>query len=108
MRKEHTQESESGFISAEAAVEEIKQSAYPYVAWIPGGRAYIDDTFDKWEEARQSHRKEADELVRDTYNRFCDLAENGVSFEAGYELMSNLTKRVAELSGGSVQRQTLS
>lgn len=87
--------------SADDAVSYIKQFAYSYVAWIPGGRAYVDTAFNDWAKVRENHKEEADQLVNDAYKQFQDVAKAGLSLEAmskAYEVIADLTKKVANLS----------
>ncbi|KAI6781615.1 uncharacterized protein J7T54_005326 [Emericellopsis cladophorae] len=88
--------------NADQAVDSIKQFAYSYVAWIPGGRAYVDTAFNDWEKVRQNHKEEADKLVSDAYKQFQDIAKSGLSLETAskaYEVLAGLAKKVADLSG---------
>ena len=91
--------------NADEAVSSIKQFAYSYVAWIPGGRQYVDTIFDDWEAIRKNHKDEADQIVNDAYKKFQDLSKSGLSLESAtkaYEILAELTKRVAELSGEAI------
>jgi len=87
--------------SADEAVNSIKQFAYSYVGWIPGGRAYVDTAFDDWEKVRQNHREDADQIVNDAYKGLQDLSKSGLSLETGskaLEILADLSKKVANLS----------
>merc|ERR1712000_665539 len=100
--KEAAQKLQEKTPNADQAVDSIKQFAYSYVAWIPGGRAYVDTAFDDWEKVRQNHKEEADKLVNDAYKQFQDVAKSGLSLETAskaYEVLADLTKKVADLSG---------
>ncbi|KAG9256202.1 uncharacterized protein F5Z01DRAFT_498461 [Emericellopsis atlantica] len=100
--KEAAQKLQEKTPNADQAVDSIKQFAYSYVAWIPGGRAYVDTAFDDWEKVRQNHKEEADKLVSDAYKQFQDVAKSGLSLETAskaYEVLADLAKKVADLSG---------
>merc|ERR1712000_484719 len=66
--------------NADEAVSSIKQFAYSYVSWIPGGRQWVDKEFQ-------------------------DLSKSGLSLETAskaYEVLADLSKQVAELSGDAI------
>lgn len=91
--------------SADQAVDSIKQFAYSYVGWIPGGRAYVDVAFDDWEKVRKNHKEEADQLVNDAYKQFQELSKSGLSLETAskaYDVLADLAKKVASLSGDAI------
>ncbi|CAM1508013.1 Fc.00g048610.m01.CDS01 [Cosmosporella sp. VM-42] len=88
--------------SADQAIDSIKQFAYSYVGWIPGGRAYVDAVFKDWETVRENHREEADKLVNDAYKQFQDVSKSGFSLETvskAYDVFADLAKKVADLAG---------
>merc|ERR1712000_508383 len=91
--------------NADEAVSSIKQFAYSYVSWIPGGRQWVDKAFEDWEAIRKEHKEEADEIVNDAYKKFQDLSKSGLSLETAskaYEVLADLSKQVAELSGDAI------
>ncbi|KAI5461546.1 hypothetical protein BGZ63DRAFT_386068 [Mariannaea sp. PMI_226] len=91
--------------TADEAVNSIKQFAYSYVGWVPGGRAYVDTAFDDWEKVRKNHREEADKLVNEAYKRFQDVSKSGFSLETAsraFDVLADLTKKVADLAGDAI------
>ncbi|WYZ43943.1 hypothetical protein EsH8_VII_000379 [Colletotrichum jinshuiense] len=91
--------------SADQAIDYIKQFAYTYVGWIPGGRSYVDTAFNDFETVRQNHREEADEIINDAYKQFQDVAKAGLSLEAvhkAYEVLADISKKIASLSGDAI------
>lgn len=91
--------------NADEAVSSIKKFAYSYVAWIPGGREYVDAAFDDWEAIRKNHKDEADEIINDAYKKFQELSKSKFNLETAsraYEILTDLSKRVAELSGEAI------
>lgn len=91
--------------SADEAVNYIKEFAYSYVGWIPGGRAYVDAAFDDWEKVRENNKEEADKLVNDAYKQFQDLSKSGLSLETlhkAYDVLADLSKKVAALAGDAI------
>ncbi|KAK7421313.1 hypothetical protein QQX98_002207 [Neonectria punicea] len=91
--------------SPDQAISSIKEFAYSYVGWIPGGRAYVDAAFDDWEKVRKNHREEADELVNEAYKKFQEVSKHGLSLETAskaYEVLADLSKKVASLAGDAI------
>ncbi|KAF5665795.1 hypothetical protein FCIRC_10377 [Fusarium circinatum] len=90
---------------ADQAVNYIKEFAYSYVGWIPGGRAYVDAAFKDWEKVRENNKDEADKLVNDAYKQFQDLSKSDLSLETAskaYDVLADLTKKVANLAGDAI------
>ncbi|KAL7930503.1 hypothetical protein V8C35DRAFT_312833 [Trichoderma chlorosporum] len=91
--------------SSSEAVNSIKQFAYSYVGWIPGGRAYVDAAFKDWETVRKEHGKEADQLVNDAYKQFQDISKSGLSLETAsraYDVLADLAGKIANLAGDAL------
>ncbi|KAF4470508.1 hypothetical protein FALBO_2562 [Fusarium albosuccineum] len=90
---------------AEQAVNYIKEFAYSYVGWIPGGRAYVDAAFNDWEKVRENNKDEADKLVNDAYKQFQDLSKSGLTLDTAYkayDVLADLTKKIANLAGDAI------
>ncbi|KAK1985860.1 hypothetical protein LZ30DRAFT_707285 [Colletotrichum cereale] len=91
--------------SADQAIDYIKQFAYSYVGWIPGGRAYVDTAFNDFETVRKNHKEEADEIVNDAYKQFQEVAKAGLSLDAvqkAYEVLADISKKIASLGGDAI------
>ncbi|KAM5344979.1 hypothetical protein ACJ41O_010841 [Fusarium nematophilum] len=91
--------------SADQAVSSIKEFAYSYVGWIPGGRAYVDAAFSDWDKVRENNKDEADKLVNDAYKQFQDLSKSGLSLETAYkayDVLADLSKKIANLAGDAL------
>ncbi|KAL6797062.1 hypothetical protein J3E68DRAFT_426585 [Trichoderma sp. SZMC 28012] len=91
--------------SASQAVDSIKQFAYSYVGWIPGGRGYVDAAFKDWETVRKEHGDEADKLVNDAYKQFQDISKSGLSLETAsraFEVLADLASKIASLAGDAI------
>ncbi|KAI8659752.1 hypothetical protein LRP88_06315 [Fusarium phalaenopsidis] len=91
--------------TAEQAVNNIKEFAYSYVGWIPGGRAYVDAAFNDWDKVRENNKDEADKLVNDAYKQFQELSKSGLSLETAYkayDVLADLSKKVANLAGDAI------
>jgi len=91
--------------SADQAIDYIKQFAYSYVAWIPGGRQYVDTAFKDFETVRQNHREEADQIVNDAYRQFQDVAKSGLSMETAskaFDVLADVGKKIGALAGDAI------
>ncbi|OAA38366.1 hypothetical protein NOR_06756 [Metarhizium rileyi] len=87
--------------SADEAVESIRQFAYSYAVWIPGGRGYVDAAFKDWETVRDSHGAEVDAIVSDTYKKLGDVSKAGLSLDTAsraVDVLADMARRIAELS----------
>lgn len=87
--------------SADQAVDSIKQFAYSYVAWIPGGREYVDLAFKDWEAVRKNHAGEADQIVNDAYKKLQGISKKGLSLDTAsqaLDVLADFSKRLASLS----------
>ncbi|KUI65181.1 hypothetical protein VM1G_00605 [Cytospora mali] len=86
---------------ADQTIKYIKDFCYSYVAWIPGGRQYVDVVFKDLETVRKNHRDEADRLLNDAYKQFQDVSKSGLSMEALrklYDVLTDLSVKIADLS----------
>ncbi|KAK7741984.1 hypothetical protein SLS53_004567 [Cytospora paraplurivora] len=86
---------------ADQTIKYIKDFAYSYVAWIPGGRQYVDVVFKDIETVRKNHRDEADRLLNDAYKQLQDVSKSGLSLETVrklYDVLADLSVKVADLS----------
>ncbi|KAK1636388.1 hypothetical protein BDP81DRAFT_350365 [Colletotrichum phormii] len=91
--------------SADEAIDYIKQFAYSYVGWIPGGRSYVDSAFNDFETVRKNHKEEADKIIDDAYKHFQEVAKAGLSLEAvhkAYEVLADITQKLASLGGDAI------
>lgn len=91
--------------SSSEAVDYIKQFAYTYVGWIPGGRGFVDAAFQDWETVRKEHADEADKIVNDAYKKFQDISKSGLSLETAsraYDALADLAKQIANLMGDAL------
>lgn len=86
------------------AIDYLKQFSYSYVAWIPGGRQYVDAVFKDIETLRQDHGEEVNKIVSETYKQFQDLSKSGLSLETAtkaYDVLADFSKKVADLAGNA-------
>ncbi len=90
--------------NADQAIDSIKQFAYSYVGWVPGGRAYVDTVFKDVDSIRENQRGEAYQLVNDAYKQLQDVSKSGLSLETlskAYEVLADLSKKTANLAGNA-------
>ncbi|GAB1319831.1 Apolipoprotein/apolipophorin [Madurella fahalii] len=93
--------------NTDEAVDKIKQVCYSYVAWVPGGRQYVDAAFNDFAAIRENHSEEVDKIVDETYREFQDIARAGLSIEAAskaYDALTDLAKKLASLSGSAADQ----
>jgi hypothetical protein len=90
--------------TTDEAIDKIKQLCYSYVAWVPGGRQYVDTAFNDLATIRKNHGDEVDKIVSETYREFQDVARSGLSLETAskaYDALANLGKKLASLTGSA-------
>ncbi|KAH8891952.1 hypothetical protein GQ53DRAFT_746416 [Thozetella sp. PMI_491] len=88
--------------NADEAIDSVKQFAYSYAGWIPGGRAYVDTAFKDIETIRENQREQADELVRDARKQLAEVSKAGLSLAAlskAYDVLTDLSQKAANLAG---------
>lgn len=93
--------------STDEAIDRLKQFCYSYVAWIPGGRAYVDTAFEDLASIRERNSDEVDELVSETYKRIQDIAASGLSMESlskTYDALGDLTQKLGRLAGNTADQ----
>ncbi|KAJ3496740.1 hypothetical protein NLG97_g2437 [Lecanicillium saksenae] len=79
------------------AINYIKDLSYSYVAWIPGGRGFVDAAFKDVDAIRSKHGDEVDKIITDGYKQFQDLSKAGLSMETA-------TKAYDEKLGGNIDK----
>ncbi|CAK4031448.1 Hypothetical predicted protein [Lecanosticta acicola] len=85
------------------AIETLKQAAYKYAAFIPGGREWVDKIFKDLEIVRKNHSGEVDEIVKNAYGELKDTTKKGdVSLETLSAVWSILSKYLSQLGGLAV------
>ena len=90
--------------TTDEAIDKLKQVCYSYVAWVPGGRQYVDTAFNDLATIRENHGEEVDKIVSETYREFQDVAKSGLSLETAskaYDALANLGKKLASLTGSA-------
>ncbi|KAI5259535.1 hypothetical protein E4T42_00227 [Aureobasidium subglaciale] len=91
---------------ADDAINYVKEFAYSYVAWIPGGRKYVDTAFKDLDTLRQNHKDDVDKIIRETYSEFQEVSKNGFSRDSltkAMEALSNLSQKIGALAADAAQ-----
>ncbi|KAI0532918.1 hypothetical protein GGR58DRAFT_506913 [Xylaria digitata] len=86
---------------ADEAIKYIKEFAYSYVAWVPGGKQYVDTVFKDIETLKENHR-DVNEIVNGAYKQFQQLSRSGFSLETAsnaYNILADLSKKFGDLAG---------
>ncbi|KAI0431401.1 hypothetical protein F5Y09DRAFT_304815 [Xylaria sp. FL1042] len=89
----------------DGAIRYMKEFAYSYVSWVPGGRQYVDTVFKDVETLKENHRDEASQIVSDAYRQFQDLSKSGLSLETAskaYNILSDISKKFENLAGSAL------
>ncbi|KAI1194867.1 hypothetical protein F5X97DRAFT_309717 [Nemania serpens] len=90
---------------ADGAIKYIKEFAYSYVAWVPGGRQYVDTVFKDVETLKENHGEEVNQIVNDAYKQFQQLSKEGLSLEAAskaYNILTDLAAKFGDLTGNAL------
>ncbi|KAI1364164.1 hypothetical protein F5Y08DRAFT_219932 [Xylaria arbuscula] len=91
--------------NVDQAIQYMKEFAYSYVSWVPGGRQYVDTVFKDVETLKENHRDEVNQIVSDAYKQFQDLSKSGLSMETAskaYSILADLSKKFGKLAGGAL------
>jgi len=91
--------------STDDAIETVRNYAYTYVAFIPGGRGLVDTVFKDLDKVRESHGKEVDDLVRETYDDLSSVSKKGLSwnsFQDAVDVLEGFSRKISKLAAGSV------
>jgi len=87
--------------NVDQAIDSIKQFAYSYVAWVPGGRAYVDAAFKDLDTLREKHGDEVEKIVTDAYRRLQAVSKEGLSLNTAakvYDVLADVTKQLGSLA----------
>lgn len=90
---------------ADQAASYLKDLCYSYIAWIPGGRQYVDTAFRDLEKVRKNHKDEADAIMKDAYGRFKEVSKGGLSLDTArraLDVLADVASKVAELGGDAI------
>ncbi|KAI0526210.1 hypothetical protein F5B22DRAFT_584804 [Xylaria bambusicola] len=91
--------------NVDESIQYMKEFAYSYVSWVPGGRHYVDTVFKDVETLKENHREEVNQIVSDAYKQFQDLAKSGLSLETAskaYNILADLSKKFGKLAGSAL------
>ena len=91
--------------NTDQALDGLKQYAYTYVSWVPGGRGVVDTAFRDIDKVREKHGKEVDDIVRNTYDELRQIAQEGISMQSLQKTAGALNRfvsQIASIAGGSL------
>ena len=91
--------------STDDAIDTLRNYAYTYVAFIPGGRGLVDTVFQDLDKVREGHGKEVDDLVRETYDDLSSVSKKGLSwqsFQDAVDVLETFSRKISKLAAGSV------
>jgi hypothetical protein len=86
---------------ADQTINYIRDFCYSYVAWIPGGKSYVDTAFKDVDTVREKHRDEVDQILSEAYKQFQDVSKSGLSLETvskAFEVLADLSKKIGSLA----------
>ena len=89
------------------ALQWLKQTAYSYAAFIPGGRGYVDTVFKDISAIQEKHGDEVNQIVRDAYEDFRGLSNEGLSADTAYKawgILEKHVKRIGDLASDSMEQ----
>ena len=89
------------------ALQWLRQTAYSYAAFIPGGRGYVDTVFNDISAIQEKHGGEVDQIVRDAYDDFKGISNEGLSAATAYKawgILEKHMKRIGELASDSLEQ----
>jgi len=93
--------------STDDAINAVKNFCYSYVAWVPGGRQYVDAAFKDLESIREKNGDDVDNIVKETYAKFQDIAKSGLSMESAskaYDALAELAQKLGKLAGSAADQ----
>jgi len=80
------------------ALDQLKQVATKYAAFIPGGRSYVDTAFKDLDTVRNKHSSEVDKIVSDAYNDLRESSKKGLNLETMTDVWNVLSHHLQQIS----------
>lgn len=84
------------------AIETLKQQAYKYAVWVPGGKEYVNKIFKDLDIIRNKHGEEVDNIVKDAYSELRSASGKGLNMETASDVWNILSKYSSKLASLSV------
>ncbi|EJT99689.1 hypothetical protein DACRYDRAFT_23741 [Dacryopinax primogenitus] len=85
--------------STSQAIAYLRQTAHAYTLLIPGGKKYVDETFDNLEEASRKHGPEVDGIIGRAYAELRKVVDEGeADLETARKVAGVLARRGKELA----------
>jgi cell division septum initiation protein DivIVA len=98
--KEATKKLQDSTPDTKQAIDYVKDKAYAYAAFVPGGRKYVDIAFKDLETLREGHGEEVDKIVSETYGQVQKASKSGLSTQTVTDILAALRDMSTKL--GSV------
>jgi gas vesicle protein len=83
------------------ALDQLRDSAYSYAAFIPGGRSYVDTAFKDLDTLREGHGEEVDKIVRETYDQLRDVSKGNLSLDTlskALDVLGQFVQRIGHVA----------
>lgn len=85
----------------------LRQTANSYAAFIPGGRGYVDTIMNDIEAVQQKHHDEVNQIIKEAYNDFKGLSNEGLSAataQKAWEILAKHSQHISELASDSMEQ----
>ena len=63
------------------AIQWLRDTAMKYAGYVPGGKEYMNNTFDDIGAIQREHGNEVNAIVKEASDRLKDIGEEGVNLE---------------------------
>lgn len=80
------------------AIQALKDTAYKYAGFLPGGREYVDKVFQDLDTVRSKHGEDVDNIVREAYGELRDTSKKGLTLETLSQMWEILSKHLQRLT----------
>jgi cell division septum initiation protein DivIVA len=97
--KDATTKLQSSTPDTKQAIDYVKDQAYSYAAFIPGGRGYVDAAFKDLDTLREGHGDEVDKIVKETYSELQKISKGGLSTDTFSKILDALREMSVKLGG---------
>lgn len=81
------------------AIDYVKDQAYHYAAFIPGGKGYVDLAFKDLDTLTEGHGEEVDKIIKETYGELQTVSKDGLSTATFYKALDVLRRMSNKLGG---------
>ncbi|KAF2767140.1 hypothetical protein EJ03DRAFT_329425 [Teratosphaeria nubilosa] len=78
-------------------IQTLKETAYKYAKWLPGGREYVDKAFKDLDTVRSKHGEEVDRIAKEAYGELRDASKNGLSLQTVTQIWEITSEKLQQL-----------